>query len=172
MDAIAKRRQEDLTKLLDLQAEYRGVLAVTRKAGDPVSRVELEIVLPTVRNERYPEDKQTMSWVQIDLPARYPFEPPKITVTTPVWNPNIFPSGLICLGEKWIPTHNLGLLVQRVLQILALDPVIINVASPANPEAGQWYVRTRQRNPNLFPTVRLDALRAAKKPVIQWKSLR
>jgi ubiquitin-protein ligase len=172
MDAIAKRRQEDITKLLDLQAEYRGVVALTRTVGTPVNVIELEIKLATVRNDRFPEERQTTSGVKIELPTRYPFEPPKISVTTPVWNPNIFPSGLICLGEKWIPTHNLALLVRRVLQILALEPEIINLASPANADAAKWYAAARRRDATLFPTARLDTLRAAPKPTIQWKTIR
>ncbi len=172
MDAIAKRRQEDVTKLLDLAAEFRGVVAVTRTTGNPVGVIELAINLPTVRSERYPDERSSVSDVRIDLPARYPFDPPKFSVTTPVWNPNIYPSGLICMGEKWIPTHNLAMLVQRVLQILTLEPSIINLASPANSEAAQWYAATRRRDLALFPTVRLDSLRVATKPTIQWKTLK
>jgi len=172
MDAIAKRRQEDVTKLLDLAAEYRGVLAVMRTTGNPVASVELAISLATVRSERYPDERQSVSDVRIDLPTRYPFDPPKFNVTTPVWNPNIYPSGLICMGEKWIPTHNLAMLVRRVLQILSLDPSIINLASPANTEAAQWYAAARRRDLSLFPTVRLETLRVATKPTIQWKTVK
>ena len=172
MDAIAKRRQEDVTKLLDLAAEYRGVIAVTRTTGNPASVIELTVSLPTVRSDRFPDEKQTASDLKIDLPARYPFDPPKISVTTPVWNPNIYPSGLICMGEKWIPTHNLAMLVRRVLQILTLEPAIIYLASPANSEAAQWYAATRRRDLSLFPTVRLESLRVATKPTIQWKTLK
>ena len=172
MDALAKRRQEDITKLLELEAEYCGVVAVTRTEGHPANVIEMQITLPTVRNERFPDEVQQINGVRVDLPIRYPFEPPKISITTPVWNPNIFPSGLICLGEKWIPTHNLALLLRRVLQILALEPEIINLASPANADAAKWYANARRRDVSLFPTIRLEALRAVPKPAIQWKTLR
>ena len=172
LDAHASRRQVDIAKLQELQTEFRGVVSVTRTAGNPVTLVELEIQLRTARNSRFPDEAQPSNAVQIQLPARYPFEPPKITVTTPIWNPNIFTSGLICLGQQWIPTHNLALLVQRVMQILALDPAIINLASPANAEAGKWYATASRRNPSLFPTVRLDSLRAAAQRTIQWRTIK
>jgi len=171
-DAHARRRQEDIAKLHDLQSEFRGVVSVTRTVGNPVTLVELEIRLETVRNARYPEDKQIANALQIELPARYPFDPPKVTVTTPIWNPNIFTSGLICLGQKWIPTHNLALLVQRVMQILVLDPTIINLASPANGDAAKWYAGAIRRNPLLFPTVRLDSLRVPPQRKMVWRTIK
>jgi ubiquitin-protein ligase len=172
VDAHSKRRREDLAKLRELQAEFRGVLFITHVLGDPVTSVELEIKLETARNDRFPNEKQLANAVRIELPARYPFDPPKVTVTTPIWNPNIFTSGLICLGQKWIPTHNLGLLVQRVMQIIALEPAIINLASPANGDAGKWYANSVRRNPSLFPTVALDSLRASAQPKIIWRTIK
>ena len=172
IDAHAVRRQADIAKLQELQTEFRGVVSITRTAGNPVNLVELEIKLKTARSARFPDEAQASNSVQIQLPARYPFEPPKVTVTTPIWNPNIFTSGLICLGQQWIPSHNLALLVQRVMQILALDPAIINLASPANVEARNWYATASQRNPALFPTVRLDSLRASAQRTIQWRTIK
>src|ERR1039457_1743970 len=139
LDAHATRRLTDIANVEELQTEFRGVVAITHTAGNPVHLVELEIKLKTARSAKFPDEIQVSNAVQIQLSARYPFEPPKVTVTTPIWNPNIFPSGLICLGQKWIPTHNLALLVKRVMRILALDPEIINLASPANSEAAKWY---------------------------------
>lgn len=172
LDAHASRRQADIAKLQELQNEFRGVVSVTRTVGNPVTLLEMEIKLKTARNARFPDETQHSNAVQIQLPARYPFEPPKVTVTTPIWNPNIFASGLICLGQQWIPTQNLALLVQRVMQILALEPTIINLASPANAEAGMWYAAASRRNPSLFPTVRLDSLRAVAQRTIQWKTIK
>jgi ubiquitin-protein ligase len=172
MDAHASRRQADIAKLQELQTEFRGVLSLMRTVGNPVTLVELEIKLKTARNSRYPDESQGTNVVQIQLPARYPFEPPKFNVTTPIWNPNVFTSGLICLGQQWIPTHNLALVVQRVMQILVLDPAIINLDSPANGEARSWYATTRRRNPSLFPTVRLDSIRASAQPTIRWRTIK
>jgi ubiquitin-protein ligase len=171
MDAHGSRRQADLAKLKELEAEFRGVISVVRTVGNPVTSVEMEIKVKTARNSRFPDEVQASSSVQIDLPSRYPFEQPKFTITTPIWNPNVFTSGLICLGQQWIPTHNLALVVQRVMQILALDPAIINLDSPANAEAKKWYAGAIRRHPDKFPTVQLDALRAAASRPIRWKNI-
>jgi len=171
-DAHAKRRQEDVAKLRDLQSEFRDVVSVTRTVGNPVSLVDMEIKIETARSTRFPDEKQFVNAVQIELPARYPFQQPNVTVTTPIWNPNIFTSGVICLGQKWIPTHNLALLVQRVMQILALDPTIINLASPANADAGKWYSEASRRSPSLFPTVKLDSLRASAQRRMVWRTIK
>ena len=174
-DAYDNRRQADIAKLLELQTEFHGVVSVTRTAGHPVTLVELEIKLKTARNARFPDETQVSNAVQIQLAARYPFDSPKVVVTTPIWNPNIWPDGQICwemLGKKWSPTYNLAMVVKGVMQILALDPAIINLASPANSEASKWYAAASRRNPSIFPTVRLDSLRAPAQRTIQWRTIK
>ena len=171
-DAYALRRQEDISKIRDLQSEFPGVVSVTQTVGNPVTLVELQINLETARNGRFPMEKQVDNIVQFELPTRYPSDPPIVKVITPIWNPNIFPSGLICFGQKWIPTQNLALLVQRVMQILALEPTIINLDSPANKEAKEWYAAAIRRNASLFPTVRLDSLKASAKRKIAWRTIK
>src|SRR5271166_3771095 len=99
-DAHTSRRQADVAKLAELQSEFRGVVSVTKTTGNLVTFVELQIKLKTARNARFPDEVQDSNVLQIQLPARYPFEPPKVTVTSPIWNPNIFTSGLICLGQQ------------------------------------------------------------------------
>src|ERR1700756_2375841 len=32
-------------------------------------------------------------------------------IKTPIFHPNVFPSGQICLGGRWLPTESLDLLV-------------------------------------------------------------
>jgi Ubiquitin-conjugating enzyme len=171
-DAHANRRQADIAKLHELEREFRGVVSITHTSGDPVALVGLELKLKTARNAHFPDQVQLSNAVQIELLARYPFEPPRVTVTTPIWNPNIYPSGVICLGQQWIPTHNLALLVQRVMQILALDPAVINLASPANGDAARWYASAGRTDPSIFPTVRLDSLRAPAQRTIQWRTIK
>lgn len=171
LDPNARRRQEDLAKLKELETEFRNVVLLKSTVGNPVTQLDLEIRIDTAGSSRFPAEKQRVNVVQIDLPARYPFEPPKVTLKSPVWNPNIFPSGLICLGQKWVPTHNLKLLVQRVMQILALDPVIINTDSPANRDASEWYKKAKLQNSFQFPTVSLDRLRQSAQPKIVWRTI-
>jgi len=174
-DAHASRRQADIAKLLELQTEFRGFVSITRTAGNPVTSVELEIKVKTARNSRFPEETQVSNAVRIELPARYPLEPPTVKITSPIYNPNVFPSGLICLGElreHWNPTTNLALVVKWVMKILALDPTLVGHGAPANHEAAQWYSAAKHRNSAMFPTVRLDSLRASTHRTIQWRTIK
>jgi ubiquitin-conjugating enzyme E2 A len=65
----------------------------------------------------------------------YPLTPPDVLFLTPIFHPNVYHDGRICvdiLGSKWTPTNDvLSILVS--LQILLVTP---NPNSPANPEAG------------------------------------
>ena len=58
------------------------------------------------------------------------------------------------------------------MQILALDPTIINLDSPANKDAKEWYATAIRRNASLFPTVRLDSLKASTKRKIAWRTIK
>ncbi len=172
MNARDKRIQEDLRRLGQLADEYPSVICVAESNGNPVSALVLRIDLPTPASRDYPSTVQPSSTIHIDLPARYPFDAPKVTILTPIWNPNVYPSGLVCLGLKWLPTQGLDLLVLRVMQLLTLDPTIVNTDSPANAEASRWYIQTRTRYPDRFPTT---SLRSHKKteaaPRLVWRNL-
>jgi ubiquitin-protein ligase len=171
--AHSRRRQEDIAKLKELASEFPGIIVVTTTSGNPVSAIELELNLSTAKNSAFPQEKQSRNHVQIQLPTRYPFDAPLVTLKTQIWNPNIFPNGTICLGKKWMPTENLALFVKRVMQILMLDPSVIDVRSPANPEAARWYSEIFSRNPALFPTENLASLkRGAVQKRIVWKSVK
>lgn len=170
--AHSRRRHEDIAKLNELSSEFPGIVVVTRALGYPVSVIELELNLSTAKNSAFPREKQSRNQVQIRLPTRYPFDPPLVTLKSQIWNPNIFPNGTICLGKKWLPTGNLALFVKRLMQILMLDPSVIDVKSPANPEAARWYSEILSRRAALFPTENLVSLKreAAQKRIV-WKSI-
>ncbi|KAK7099568.1 hypothetical protein V1264_003692 [Littorina saxatilis] len=66
--------------------------------------------------------------VQIDLPERYPFEPPKVQFLTPIYHPNVDNAGRICLDTlkmppkgAWKPCMNL-MTVLTSLQLLMAQP--------------------------------------------------
>ena len=106
----------------------------------------------TAGTDRYPAERRDQIRIELSLPARYPFQPPLAAVQTPVWHPNVFVSGTICLGTKWSPSEGLDLFVQRLARLLTFDPLLVNTASAANREAAAWYETARRRFPQAFPT--------------------
>lgn len=86
-----------------------------------------------------PYEKGTFKLV-ITIPQRYPFEPPLIKFTTPVYHPNIDKGGRICMDMlkmppkgTWLPTITLETLLVSLQTLLGNpnpdDPLMIDVAS-------------------------------------------
>ena len=146
------RLQSDLERLQALAATSAGRIALHSgpTAASPFAIVELRYA--TAGSQRYPLERREQTRISIALPTRYPFQPPLATVQTPIWHPNVFASGTICLGTRWSPTEGLDLFVQRLARLLTFDPLLVNIASAANREAAAWYERARRQHPQAFPS--------------------
>jgi ubiquitin-protein ligase len=155
------RLQSDLERLQALATTSGGhiVLLSGPSAASPFATVELRYA--TAGSDRYPVERREQTRVGISLPARYPFQPPSAAVQTPIWHPNVFASGTICLGTRWSPTEGLDLFVQRLARLLTFDPLLVNTASAANREAAAWYERARRQHPQAFPSDRPEFERTA-----------
>jgi len=85
------------------------------------------------------------------FPRDYPLSPPVMKFTKPLWHPNIYPSGKVCISilhapgedqfgyeqscERWSPVQSVEKVLMSVISMLA-EP---NDMSPANVEsAKQW----------------------------------
>lgn len=68
----------------------------------------------------------------------YPFTPPVAQFTSPVYHPNVYDNGTVCLdllGTKWKPSLGVERILYALQQLLA-NP---NVKSPANKAASEEY---------------------------------
>jgi ubiquitin-conjugating enzyme E2 R len=86
---------------------------------------------------------------------KYPFSPPTFKFIRPIYHPNIYPDGKLCISilhapgedeqsgesasERWCPLHSVESVLRSVL--LLLDDPEIN--SPANVDAGVMYRDSR-----------------------------
>lgn len=138
------------------------------QSGNPISRISLKFSVRTAADDHYPAKTISEVNAEIQLGARYPFEEPAVSITTKVFNPNIYTSGRVCLGSKWIATEYLDLLAQRLFKILSFDEGIINTSSAANGDAARWYIRSKTSRPSDFPTDTLLLASATQKPTLSW----
>ncbi|MFM0039342.1 ubiquitin-conjugating enzyme E2 [Paraburkholderia strydomiana] len=157
MSAIDERIAQDLEKLANLSKQTNGRVRVVGVIGTPAKRIDVELDYPTAPTRDYPKRVQNTTALKIELMSRYPFVEPTAAITTPIFHPNVFASGKICLGAKWLPTQGLDLLVRRVIQIITFDPEVLNERSPANGSAVDWYRSALRANPEAFPTTRQTA---------------
>jgi ubiquitin-protein ligase len=152
VSAFDQRRVEDLQKLRNLAESSRARVRITRVAGDPANEIDIEIHLKTAPSRFYPREVQEMTRLTISLPSRYPLVEPVVTIKTPILHPNVYQTGRICLGMKWLPSFGLDLLVKRIGQIIIFDPTILNEKSPANGAALAWYRGAQRQHKGAFPT--------------------
>eukprot|EP01105_Mastigella_eilhardi_P014355 TRINITY_DN3271_c0_g1_i2.p1 TRINITY_DN3271_c0_g1~~TRINITY_DN3271_c0_g1_i2.p1 ORF type:complete len:214 (-),score=47.96 TRINITY_DN3271_c0_g1_i2:89-637(-) len=91
----------------------------------------------------------------LTFPSSYPMQPPKMKFTTPMWHPNIFPSGEVCISilhppgedprhyesavERWTPVQSIEKILVSVISMLA-EP---NCESPANLDAAKLWTGNR-----------------------------
>jgi Ubiquitin-conjugating enzyme len=146
------RREVDIAHVQALAAASAGRVQVLAVPSPGRPRFELGLNVRTAASARYPEQAQAHCKLTIELDARHPFMPPVATLHTPVFHPNVFESGVVCMGAKWLPSEGMDLFVRRVLRLLAFDPLLVNLRSVANHSALGWYQRTLRQQPQAFPS--------------------
>ena len=157
MSGLAQRRKADLERVQRLADSSQGQLRVLTMPSATQSTLRLQVERPTAGDDAYPARVLASFRLAIELPARYPFDPPVARLEgTAVFHPNVFPSGVVCVGSKWHPGEGLDLYVTRVARLLCFDGMLVNLNSIAQPVAGHWYRRARGQHPEAFPTARID----------------
>jgi len=88
---------------------------------------------------------------RLTFPTEFPLLPPKMRFITPMWHPNIYPDGLVCIsilhapgddqygyedaGERWMPVHSVESILLSVISLLSSEKP--NLDSPANVDAAK-----------------------------------
>ena len=88
---------------------------------------------------------------RLTFPPEFPIQPPKMRFITPMWHPNIYADGVVCIsilhapgedqygyedaGERWMPVHTVESILLSVISLLSSDTP--NLDSPANVDAAK-----------------------------------
>ncbi|KAI9907276.1 hypothetical protein PsorP6_004583 [Peronosclerospora sorghi] len=88
---------------------------------DKIDHLEAQILGP----DGSPYEKGVFQ-LEINIPERYPFEPPKVHFVTPIYHPNIDDAGRICLDTlkmqpkgSWLPSVNISTLLTTIRLLMA-----------------------------------------------------
>ncbi|KAL4442433.1 hypothetical protein ABPG77_005017 [Micractinium sp. CCAP 211/92] len=117
MQAAATRMSKELRMLQSDPPP--GVWAAP--VGDSFSQLEAQVQGP--KDTVY---EGGLFKLAVDIPARYPFEPPKVKFVTPIYHPNIDAEGRICLDilnmppkGAWKPSLNVPTVLASIGLLLA-----------------------------------------------------
>jgi ubiquitin-protein ligase len=145
------RLENDHKEMLHLRGD---IIQWKPLRGNPpyIEEYEITVNVRTICsvNSRGKPSYRDSNVVHLSIPADYPRAAPDVIMLTkpPPYHPNWFTEGRWCYG-KWNPTESLGDYVIRMVKTLQYDTYITNEGSPANRDAGEWYIANR--NSGLFP---------------------
>ncbi|MDH5327696.1 MAG: hypothetical protein OEY58_19755 [Gammaproteobacteria bacterium] len=169
MNGLSNRLKLDISKIEDLGRATNGKVQLLSTSGSPINRISLRLDYQTAPSSSYPKKIQDTTEVDISILGRYPFVEPAVTIKTPIFHPNVYGTGKICFGTKWMPSHGMDLLIKRIIKILIFDTTILNKSSPANVPALKWYERAIRQYPTYFPTASFVETQGINNSVV-WKS--
>jgi len=88
---------------------------------------------------------------RLTFPPEYPLLPPSMKFLTPMWHPNVYPDGTLCISilhppgedqygyesasERWLPIHTVESILVSVISLLSAYPPPTD--SPANVDAAK-----------------------------------
>lgn len=174
MSALDTRRREDFARVRALCARSGGRIELLSANGDAPTVLQLRLHYRTAAGESYPESFLSSVDLTIQIPAGFPFRsPPVALLDPPVLHPNVYRSGMVCLGTQWVVSEFLDLLVTRVVRIITYQEDVLNEDAPAYGPAVQWYRRRRKLFPRDFPTDTADTVAAPKRSQgMLWNDIR
>jgi ubiquitin-conjugating enzyme E2 A len=81
--------------------------------------------------------------IQLTFESEYPFKAPSVKFLTPIFHPNIYRDGKICVDilqpHEWSPAQNIRSILVSIMSLL-MDP---NPDSPANRIAAELYTKDK-----------------------------
>jgi Ubiquitin-conjugating enzyme len=166
MDAFALRLSADRERLQALADASGGKIVLQQLPSPARPKAALQLRYRTAASNAYPASISETTSLVLDFAARYPFIAPVARLTSPILHPNVWESGVICLGAKWLPSEGLDLFVQRIARLLTFDPLLVNEQSAANRSALSWYQQAKRRHPQAFPSDRIEFTAAATTTVV------
>ncbi|KAI5476541.1 ubiquitin-conjugating enzyme E2 I [Pseudohyphozyma bogoriensis] len=106
-----------------------GMWARPTKFGDKLDLMRWEAVVPGKEGTDWEGGEYKLT---ITFTDEYPTKPPKVKFMPPVFHPNVYPSGTICLSildadKHWKPEHSLSKILTAIQDLLD-NP---NVEDPA-----------------------------------------
>jgi len=101
----------------------------------------------------------------LKFPTNYPYSPPSMRFLVPIWHPNVYENGDLCISilhapiddphsgelpcERWNPTQSVRTILLSVISLLN-EP---NTSSPANVDASVMYRKYKDHGDKEFATV-------------------
>ncbi|XP_071524680.1 ubiquitin-conjugating enzyme E2 T-like [Panulirus ornatus] len=93
--------------------------------------------------------------LELEVPERYPFLPPKVRFLTKIYHPNIDSAGRICLDilklpptGSWRPAHNLSSVLTSIRLLMAApnpnDPLMTEIAEEYQFRKSQYEATARE----------------------------
>lgn len=144
MSIRTRRLKRDYEKVL---AELSGSKFVTVQAlsGDPPAHY---LATYRLNGLRWDQDTGGTALIQehqvdIHLPLGYPKQPPRCTMRTPIWHPNI--GDYVCIGDYWSAGVTLVDIIAHIGDMIQYRSY--NLHSPVNKGAAVW----ARRNTRSFP---------------------
>ncbi|KAA1096833.1 E2 SUMO-conjugating protein ubc9 [Puccinia graminis f. sp. tritici] len=141
MSAICKARLAEERKQWRRDHPYGFYARPTKNADSSLNMMIWDVGIPGKENTNWAGGLYKL---QISFPDDYPSKPPKCKFTPPIFHPNVFPSGTVCLSilneeKSWKPAITLKQIVLGI-QDLMNDP---NNADPAQLDAFSLYKSNR-----------------------------
>lgn len=129
-----RRLENDFNKLKALAGKY---IHIDETRGNPPNEYILSFTCTGQMKDGFGNLVKTNTHrCRMSLDGEYPRFKPKLEWLTPIFHPNFFKGGGVCIGDDWAPNYHIDNYVLMLGEMVQYK--VYNVDSPANPEAAAW----------------------------------